>query len=363
MGSVSEERPGAPRPGTRAATCCPPGPGLPRISYELYPPRRPDQAAAVWETVRALTTTAPQFFSITYPSTGAGRAASRELVERLLAEGGVPAVAHLTVVGTSRAELAARVRAMLAAGVRDFLALRGDPEPGKEWEPHPDGLNRATDLVGLIRRVESDARAAGLVDGPVSVGCAVYPHAHGERRFRELVTMRAKQQSGADFAITQVFYDVAEFAALVREAPSAGVSIPILPGIIPLTDPGRLRRLAALSGVEPPATLVALLDVPDPEERFLRGIAATADLVQGALEAGAPGAHVFTFNQARPALALHAELCRRGLVEAPGSAVAGSSPGSAPPASAPPGSAPPASAPAVATSSPSPANPTEGHTP
>ncbi|MDX5400039.1 MAG: methylenetetrahydrofolate reductase, partial [Actinomycetes bacterium] len=221
-----------------------------------------------------------------------------------------------------------------------------------------DGLNRATDLVGLIRRVEADARSAGLVDGPVSVGCAVYPHAHGERRFRELVTMRAKQQSGADFAITQVFYDVAEFAALVREAPSAGVSIPILPGIIPLTDPGRLRRLAALSGVEPPATLVALLDVPDPEERFLRGIAATADLVQGALEAGAPGAHVFTFNQARPALALHAELCRRGLVQGPGPAVAGATP-----ASAPPGSAPPGSAPAVTTSSPSPANPTEGHTP
>lgn len=354
------ERAGDPRrrPRVPAATCCPPGPGLPRISYELYPPRRPDQAEAVWETVRALATTAPQFFSITYPSSAPGRAASRDLVERLLADGGVPAVAHLTVVGTSRAELAARVRAMLAAGVRDFLALRGDPEPGKQWEPHPDGLNRATDLVGLIRRVEADARAAGLLDGEVSVGCAVYPHAHGERRYRELVTMRAKQESGADFAITQVFYDVAEFAALVREAPSAGVSLPILPGIIPLTDPGRLRRLAALSGVEPPAGLVARLDVPDPEERFARGIAATADLVEGTLEAGAPGVHVFTFNQSRPALALHAELRRRGLVEGPPSPT---EPMSEPAPSAAPTAIPTSTGPTSAT--PPPATPTEGQTP
>lgn len=337
-----------------AATCCPPGPSLPRISYELYPPRRPEQAEAVWQAVRALTATAPQFFSITYPSGAAGRAASRGLVERLLAEGAVPPVAHLTVVGTSRTELAARVRAMLAAGVRDFLALRGDPEPGREWEPHPDGLNRATDLVGLIRRVEADARAAGLLEGEVSVGCAVYPHAHGDRRYRELVTMRAKQESGADFAITQVFYDVAEFAALVREAPSAGVSIPILPGIIPLTDPNRLHRLAALSGVEPPGRLVALLDVTDPEERFARGISATADLVEGTLVAGAPGVHVFTFNQSRPALALFAELRRRGLVEGPPSPTE-------PTTERAPTAIPTSTAPTSAT--PPPATPTEGQTP
>lgn len=312
MNSQPQER--RRRPHGPASACSPPGPSLPRISYELYPPRRPDQAEAVWEAVQALTATAPHFFSITYPSSAAGRVASGELVDRLLAEGAIPPVAHLTVVGTSRAQMAARVRAMLAAGVRDFLALRGDPEPGKEWEPHPEGLNRATDLVSLIRRVEADARAAGLLEGEVSVGCAVYPHAHGECRYRELVTMRAKQESGADFAITQVFYSVAEYAALVREAPSAGVSLPILPGIIPLTDVNRLRRLAALSGVEPPAALTDLLDVGDPEERFRRGITATANLVEGALEVGAPGVHIFTFNQARPALALVAELRRRGLV-------------------------------------------------
>lgn len=285
-----------------------------RISYELFPPRRPEQAESVWDVVRELVATSPRCLSITYPSTASGRAASRELVARVLTGTTVPPVAHLTVVGASRAELVARVRALLAAGVRDFLALRGDPEPGRSWQPHPDGLDFATDLVRLIRSVEGGARAAGDIEGPVSVGCAVYPHAHGENRFRELVAMRAKQEAGADFAITQVFYDVREYVALVREAPSAGVSIPIVPGIIPLTDPGRLTRLAGLTGVELPRALRELLDVSDPDERFHRAIIATADLAQGAIDAGAPGAHVFSFNQAGPAVALWEELRRRGLI-------------------------------------------------
>lgn len=286
----------------------------PRISYELYPPRRPEQAEAVWEVVTELITTQPRCLSITYPSTASGRAASRELVRRVLTETAVPPVAHLTVVGASRADLVARVRALLEAGVRDFLALRGDPEPGMAWQPHPDGLNYATDLVRLIRQVEAGARASGMLHGDVTVGCAVYPHAHGENRYRELVAMRAKQEAGADFAVTQVFYDVREYSALVREAPSAGVSIPILPGIIPLTDPARLARLATLTGVELPEDLRELLETSQPAERFRRAIAATADLAQGALAAGAPGVHVFTFNQARPAMALWEELRRRALI-------------------------------------------------
>ncbi len=287
----------------------------PRISYELYPPRRPESAPAVWEVVTALVRTNPRCLSITYPSTADGRAASSELVRRVLAETTVPPVAHLTVVGASRVQLANRVRTLLAAGVRDFLALRGDPEPGRAWEPHPDGLNYATDLVRLIRAVERDARACGaLGDEPVTVGCAVYPHAHGENRYRELVAMRAKQEAGADFAITQVFYDVREYAALVREAPTAGVSIPIIPGIIPLTDPARLARLATLTGVGLPEELRELLDASEPAERFRRAIEATADLAQGALVAGAPGVHVFTFNQSAPALALWEELRRRSLI-------------------------------------------------
>ncbi|NLI17862.1 MAG: methylenetetrahydrofolate reductase [Actinomycetales bacterium] len=286
----------------------------PRISYELYPPRRPEHRDRVWRVVTELVQTQPRCLSITYPSTAEGRAESRHLVTRLLAETTVPPVAHLTVVGTPRAQLVARVRALFAAGVRDFLALRGDPEPGKPWQPHPDGLNYATDLVKLIRAVERDARAGGDLTGPVTIGVAVYPHAHGENRYRELVAMRAKQEAGADFAITQVFYDVREYAALVREAPSAGVSIPILPGIIPLTDPARLARLSTLTGIDLPSDLRELLDASEPAERFTRAIVATADLAEGALVAGAPGVHVFTFNQSAPALALFEELRRRALI-------------------------------------------------
>ena len=289
----------------------------PRVSFELYPPRNAVTEEAVWSTVRGLEAFSPRCLSVTYPSNADGRAASRALIGRLLAETSVPPVAHLTVVGASRGELRAKVRELLTAGVRDFLALRGDAAPGQEWEPHPDGLNYAADLVALIRGVEAELRADGVDLGTVDVGCAVYPHAGAESRMREFRAMRAKQVAGASFSITQVFYRAAEYGALLSGAPAAGVSIPIMPGVIPFTDPARLERLAKLTGVAVPDHVRALADIADPQERFDRGIQLTADLVEETLAQGAPGIHIFTFNQLEPAAALTAELIRRGLIAAP----------------------------------------------
>lgn len=286
----------------------------PRISFELYPPRTENATESVWRAVQELAAWNPRCFSVTYPSSDTGRVASYGLVKRILAETDIAPVAHLTVVGASRAELIAYVRELFRLGVRDFLALRGDPEPGQDWVSHPDGLNYASDLVTLIRGVEVREREEGRDLGRVSVGCAVYPHAGAEFRHREFVAMRAKHNAGSTFAITQVFYNVAQYAALVDGAPRAGVPMPILPGIIPLTDPARLGRLAKLTGVEVPAHIAALAELDD-DERFARGIQLTADLVEQSIAAGAPGVHVFTFNQARPSVALCHELAARGIID------------------------------------------------
>ncbi|WP_341359782.1 methylenetetrahydrofolate reductase [Georgenia sp. M64] len=310
----------------------------PTVSFELYPPRRPELGEVVWQRILRLAEAAPDFFSVTYGASGSSRDASERLVRRILDETGVPVIAHLTCVGTTREELGALVRRLLGLGVRDFLALRGDPPAGQSvWAPAAGGLARSSELVGLIRQVEAEELGAPRADGGreagvtaagpspvarelgvdpadvVSVAVAAYPCGRSHTREAELAALREKQAAGADFAITQVFYDVDSYASLVADARAAGVLIPILPGIIPLTDPGRLARLGELTGVDVPPALTALLAVDDEAERLRRGVAATVDLVEGALAAGAPGLHLYTFNRDRPALDVLEALRERGV--------------------------------------------------
>lgn len=297
----------------------------PTLSFELFPPRRPAVAEAVWQRVLRLAATRPDFFSVTYGASGSSREASAELVRRLLTATSVPTVAHLTCVGATRAQLAERVRLLLESGVRDFLALRGDPPEGETvWRPYPGGLTRSAELVRLIREVaeehlgvpataaRSRSRPGGTRGGQcVSVAVAAYPA--GRDRRAEVLALEEKQAGGADLAITQVFYDPEDYASLVADARSAGVTIPILPGIIPMTDPARLRRLTALTGVQVPAHVARTVAVEDENARLRRGLAQTVDLIDAVLAAGAPGVHLYTFNQDHPALDLVEQLRRRGL--------------------------------------------------
>lgn len=283
--------------------------GRPTVSFEILPPRTPAGADALWETVQRLAAIAPDYISVTYGASGSTRHSSRGLVRRILAETPVTAVAHLTCVRASRPEVADLVREFLDEGVRDILALRGDPPQDEpDWQAPPDGLTFAYHLVRLIREIEAERRAADPVAAPepLSVAVAAYPGGTGPTtRCSEVTALLAKQEAGADYAITQLFYDPAVYVSLVRDARAAGVHIPIVPGVIPMTDPARLARLAGLTGVEPPADLLARLDAADgPAERHRVGIAATADLVHAVLDAGAPGLHVYTFNSSIAALDL-----------------------------------------------------------
>ncbi|QDB80607.1 methylenetetrahydrofolate reductase [Georgenia wutianyii] len=272
--------------------------GRPTVSFELYPPRTPAAAAAAWETVERLAAAAPDFFSVTYGASGSARDASRQLVQRILAETSVTPIAHLTCVDSTREELRQLVRELVDDGVRDFLALRGDPPDGRP-ATRPGGLSRSSQLVALIRDVERE-RLGGR---GLSIAVAAYPAGTSHTRAQDVAALLEKQEAGADYAITQVFYDPAAYADLVAEARAAGVHLPVVAGIIPLTEPRRLTRLAALTGVPVPDDVLDLLAAaPDDEERHRVGVAATVRLAEGVIAAGAPGLHVFTFNQYRPAL-------------------------------------------------------------
>lgn len=278
------------------------------ISFELFPPRTPAGADGAWRTVQHLADCTPDFFSVTYGASGSSREASREVVHRIRTETLVPPVAHLTCVGATRGELATLVTELVDEGVRDFLALRGDPPAGQaEWRPHPEGVASSSELVRLIREVERDRLGT---TGAVSIAVAAYPSGTSHTRAQDVRALLEKQQSGADFAITQVFYELESYVSLVQQAREAGVALPIVAGIIPMTDPGRLARLTELTGVPVPDWLTELLTVDDDDERHRRGIAATVELVQAVTAAGAPGVHLYTFNKHRPALDVVERLAR-----------------------------------------------------
>lgn len=273
------------------------------LSYELFPPRTEAASASLWTTIRELEATNPDYVSVTYGASGSNRDTAVDLLNRLLTETSLRPLAHLTCVGNTADELAAIISELLDHGVRGILALRGDL-PKEAAAPRPGSLTYAQDLIELIRRVEQ-RRTALLCAGKVAIGVAAYPAKHPESPTVEhdVEVLLAKQRSGADFAITQVFFHPAQYASLVSRARRAGVTIPIIPGVMPLTSVRRLDRLAALTGVEPSAELLEALGRADSDaERRAIGVRATADLAKAALDAGAPGIHLYTFNEHGAAL-------------------------------------------------------------
>ncbi len=300
---ANPDRPGPPDPsGNRQAAALNAAAPV-ALSYELFPPRSPAAADSLWTTIGELEATAPDYVSVTYGSSGSNRDTAVGLINRLVQETTLRPLAHLTCVGNTPQGLAEIIGELLDVGVRGILALRGDkPREGQEL---PDGsLRYAQDLIELIRRVEQ-RRSALLCAGKVAVGVAAYPARHPDSpsEAHDVEVLLAKQRSGADFAITQVFFHAEQYAELVLRARRAGVTIPIIPGVMPLTSPRRLARLAELTGVQPePGLLGRLGAAASDAERNAIGVRATVDLANAALDSGAPGLHLYTFNEHAAAL-------------------------------------------------------------
>jgi methylenetetrahydrofolate reductase (NADPH) len=278
----------------------------PTVSFELYPPRTEAGMTALKRTVEQLVQVRPDFVSVTYGASGSTRETSREVVRWLRTTTDVRVVAHLTCVGAPWPEVRAVAEGFLEEGVRDLLALRGDPPRGAtEWRPHPEGLRSGSELVARLRELADE------VGEPVSLGVAATPSAayavppapplpDGD----EIRALLAKQDAGADYAISQVFFEPTSYTGYVAAAREAGVTLPVLPGIVPLVDPARLRRLEEISRVPVPPGVLARLESVAPEERDRVGLGLGVGLVRAVLDAGAPGVHLYTFNQHAASLAL-----------------------------------------------------------
>ncbi|WP_432505662.1 methylenetetrahydrofolate reductase [Kineococcus arenarius] len=283
--------------------------GRPTLSFELFPPRSERAREALHGTASRLAGTGPDFFSVTHGAGGGTRDAGCELLAHLRRETRTAAVAHLTCVGATRRQVVELAQEFFAAGVRDVLAVRGDPPAERITDPAPaDAVRRACDLVELLHVADRHHHVSAGGDGaalpPLSVAVAAFP---GSRRAGDLQALRAKQDAGASFAITQVCYSAREYAGFAARARAAGITLPLLPGIIPTTDPARLLRLEQLTGVPAPAELLALLESAAEHGDAARHRAGTRfgrALARDLLAAGAPGLHLYTFNAAPAALDL-----------------------------------------------------------
>lgn len=274
----------------------------PALSYELFPARSDVSFERLRETIAQLEATGPDYVSVTSRARHGNLARVIEVAEHVLAETSLRPLVHLTSIGSTRAQLTTIIHALLDRGVRGVLALRGDQPEGHRLED--DEVPFARPLVELIREIERE-RTAGLAGGRVSIGVAAYPHRHPESptTSHDTEVLVAKERAGADFAISQVFFDPAFYGRLLERSRAAGIRMPLVPGLVPATDPRRLQRLAAMSGVEPPRELLHRLEIAaDDAERRRIGVRFTVDLARRVLDAGAPGLHLFTFNSHAEAL-------------------------------------------------------------
>jgi len=286
----------------------------PPVSFELFPPRTDAAALALGRTIDRLAEADPAFISVTFGAGGTSRDRSLTVLRYMLEHTDVEPMAHLTCVGSSHAEANRLVREFLDAGITSFLALRGDPPVGADPDAGIRDLDSAAELVQLIHRVQEEREPFAQVGipglpgvtqirerpRPERVAVAAFPTGHPRSRgpAQDVDTLLAKEVAGANLAITQLFWHADDYLGFVERARAAGVTIPILPGIMPVTTPARLARLTELTGVEPPAELEIDLEIePDPEAQAELGISYAARLAADVLDGGAPGLHLYTFNR------------------------------------------------------------------
>lgn len=261
------------------------------ISFEVYPPREPEAAPALFEAIDRLAQLSPSFISVTFGAGGSDTHGSIEVLSYIKNHTSATPLAHLTCVGTTEKESRSTIQQFLDAGIGDFLALRGDLPQGQS-QLAPDSLASASELVGVIRDV---ATAPGS-----KVAVAAFPNGHPESGAErsDLVALKAKQDAGADFAITQLFFYAADYFNFMELAKSYGITIPIVPGIMPITSAKRLSRVLELTGEREPTDLaLALAAAVDSTERLEAGISWAANLVAELAAGGAPGIHLYAFNE------------------------------------------------------------------
>ena len=270
------------------------------VSFEFFPPRTEKMEENLWQAVRRLAPLAPEFVSVTYGAGGSTRERTHATVTRLQSETGLTAAAHLTCVGATREEIDAIARAYHAAGIRHVVALRGDPPglaAGERYEPHPGGYAYASDLVEGLRRV-----------GDFDISVAAYPEGHPESASPEadIAVLKRKVDAGASRAITQFFFDADTYRRFVDRVRAAGIDVPIVPGILPITNFARTVEFARRCGAAVPAWLASLFDGldDDPETRQMVAATVAAEQCRALYADGVRSFHFYTLNRAELTVAI-----------------------------------------------------------
>ena len=261
-------------------------------SFEFFPPKDVEGEERLWAAMSQLESIAPDFISVTYGAGGSTRDRTIRITSEITARTHIPTVAHLTCVGSTRDELVEILGKYRDAGIKSILALRGDPTGGPRapWTPTPNGLSHADELVTLAAEF-----------GGFTIGVAAFPDGHpaSDGDFsHDIEVLIEKERRGATFATTQFFFEVDKWKSLVDKLEAKGSSLPIIPGILPVTNVKQLNRMAELSGTPIPASVSeAFAKVEDnPEDVRKLGVDIATKLCQELLEAGAPWLHFYTMN-------------------------------------------------------------------
>ena len=280
--------------------------GPPTVSFEFFPPKNEAGFLRLYKTIEALRPLRPSYVSVTYGAGGSTRRRTVELVARIKRETGIEAMAHITCVGSAQGEISAVLDKLSASGIENVLALRGDPPRGvARFEPAPGGFRYANELVGFIR----DRHGFCL-------GAACYPETHPEAPSPEvdLVNLKRKVDAGADFLITQLFFDNRDFLRFRDRAVAADINVPIVAGIMPIRSLRQTKRFAEMCGASLPGPLVARMESLRGDHSAVRaaGVEHATSQCRDLLAEGVAGLHFYTLNHSRSTVEIY-ESIRSGL--------------------------------------------------
>ena len=262
----------------------------PVFSFEFFPPKTEAGREALVRTIDELKPLSPGYVSVTYGAMGSNRGQVIEIVSEIKNRIGIEAMAHLTCVGHTREELASVLDELAGVGIENVLALRGDPPPGSDFQATRGGFAHASDLTALIRD-----------RGGFCIGGAAYPEVHPDApdAVADLQNLQTKVAAGSDFLVTQLFFDNRDYFSFLERVREAGIGVPVLPGIMPVTNLGQVKGFTEMCGAALPADLLAALEAAGDDEAAVLEIGVTHALQEcrGLLTAGAPGIHFYTLNK------------------------------------------------------------------
>ena len=272
--------------------------GKPDISFELFPPKTPEATEKLFETVEELKKLRPAYFSMTYGAAGSTRDLTLSLCERLKNKAGSETMCHLNIIGESRQSIRANLDRLKSAGISNVLALRGDPPKDQpDFKPHPEGFKSSVELIEEIRK-----------DPFFSIAVTGFPEVHPEAKDRaaDIAYLKRKLAAGGSVVLTQLFFDNAYFFEFMEQVRKAGITAPVVPGILPILSVQQIRRFASLCGATIPSAVGKELSKYDSDDTGAAryGVELATKLCDGLLKSGVPGLHFYALNRSRSSAAV-----------------------------------------------------------